>query len=103
MKPAVEEKTKPDADKLKALEDKLKKLQANGPRRELTMSVDEEKRIEDARVHVRGNVHNQTDLAPRGFLQVALTGPTPKFPKDESGRRQLADWLASKENRSDLG
>ena len=98
MKPAVEEKTKPDADKLKALEDKLKKLQANGPRRELTMSVDEEKRIEDARVHVRGNVHNQTDLAPRGFLQVALTGPTPKFPKDESGRRQLADWLASKEN-----
>jgi hypothetical protein len=97
-RPMVDEKAKPDADKLKALEDKLKKLQASGPKRELTMSVQEEKKIDDVRVHIRGIVHNLGELAPRGFLQVAMTGPTPKFPTNESGRRQLADWLASKDN-----
>ena len=97
-RPMVEEKAKPDADKLKALEEKLKKLQASGPKRELTMSVQEEKKIDDARIHIRGLVQNQGDVAPRGFMQVAMTGATPKFPTNESGRRQLADWLASKEN-----
>jgi Protein of unknown function (DUF1553)/Protein of unknown function (DUF1549)/Planctomycete cytochrome C len=97
-RPMVEEKAKPDADKLKALEDKLKKMQASGPKRELTMSVQEEKKIDDVRVHIRGIVHNLGEVAPRGFLQVATFGPTPKFPSNESGRRQLADWLASNDN-----
>ena len=97
-RPMVEEKAKPDVDRLKSLEDKLKKLIASGPKRELTMSVQEEKKIDDARVHIRGIVHNLGELAPRGFLQVAMTGPSPTLPKSESGRRQLAEWLASKDN-----
>jgi hypothetical protein len=62
------------------------------------MSVEEEKKIEDARVHIRGSVHTLGDKAPRGFLQVAVRGPAPSMPKAESGRRELADWLVSKDN-----
>ena len=95
---AAPSKDAPEAASLKALEDKLKKLQASGPRREMVMSVEEEAKIEDVKVHVRGNVHNLGELAPRGFLQVAMTGKSEPFPKDESGRRQLAEWIASAEN-----
>jgi hypothetical protein len=97
-RPEVEEKAKPDAERLKALEEKLKKLTATGPKRDLTMSVEEEKAIADVRVHVRGSVHNLGDVAPRGVLRVALTGPAPSFPADQSGRLQLAEWLAGKDN-----
>jgi hypothetical protein len=34
---------------------------------------------------------------PRGFLQVAQTRP-PTLPENQSGRRELADWIASPEN-----
>jgi hypothetical protein len=62
------------------------------------MSVIEEKVIEDAKVHVRGSVHNLGELAPRGFLRVALYGTVPSVPKGQSGRKELADWIASKDN-----
>jgi hypothetical protein len=97
-RPEVNETAKPDVERLKALEEKLKKLTATGPKRDLAMSVEEEKAIEDVRVHVRGSVHNLGDVAPRGVLRVALTGPAPTFPADQSGRVQLAEWLAGKDN-----
>jgi len=51
----------------------------------------------DMRVTVRGNPHNLGDKVPRGFLQV-VSNVLPDIPQTESGRRQLADWLASPEN-----
>ena len=85
-------------DEVKALEAELKTLTEGGPKRDLTMSVVEEKVIEDAKVHVRGNVHNLTEPAPRGFLTVALHGTPPAIPKTQSGRVQLAEWIASRDN-----
>ncbi len=85
-------------DDLKALEAELKKLQDTGPKRDLAMSVIEEKVIEDAKVHVRGSVHNLGEVASRGFLRVALYGTAPSLPKAQSGRKELADWIASKDN-----
>jgi cytochrome c553 len=87
-----------DAAKLRRLEQQLKKLTANGPRRQMVMSVQEEARIEDTHVHVRGSVHNLGEKAPRGFLRVASYGEMPAMPANESGRRQLADWITGKEN-----
>jgi hypothetical protein len=84
--------------KLRRLEERLRKLKEGGPRREAALSVAEEKLIEDARVHVRGSVHNLGEPAPRGFLRVASRGSALAMPADESGRRQLADWLASADN-----
>jgi hypothetical protein len=92
-----EDKSK-DAAKLRQLEERLKKLTEAGPKRETALSVTEEEAIEDARVHVRGSVHNQTDKAPRGFLQVATLGKSPAMPEKESGRRQLAEWLGGADN-----
>ncbi|MCS6866116.1 MAG: DUF1553 domain-containing protein [Gemmataceae bacterium] len=81
-----------------ALEAELKKLQANGPQRDMVMSVVEEKIIEDARIHIRGSVHNLGAVVPRGVLTVALHGPPPQMPNDQSGRVQLAEWIASPHN-----
>jgi hypothetical protein len=87
-----------ERDTLRALEAELKRLQTTGPKRQMAMTVVEEEKTEDARVHVRGSVHNLGELVPRGFLQVATTGTAPAIPKDQSGRRELADWIASPEN-----
>ena len=97
------EAAKPNAkavekDEVKSLEDELKKLQAAGPKRPMALSLLEESKIEDARIHIRGLVSNQGDVAPRGFLQVATTGKVPEFPKNQSGRLELANWIASAEN-----
>jgi hypothetical protein len=43
-------------------------------------------------------VHTQGDIAPRGVLQVATVGAAPVMPAKESGRRELADWVASPAN-----
>ncbi|MFM8272581.1 MAG: DUF1553 domain-containing protein [Gemmata sp.] len=85
-------------DEVKALEAELKRLTEGGPRRALAMSVIEEKVIEDAKVHVRGSVHTLGAPAPRGFLTVALHGTPPSLPKTQSGRKELAEWIASKDN-----
>ncbi|HJZ59575.1 MAG TPA: DUF1553 domain-containing protein, partial [Gemmataceae bacterium] len=92
------EKPKAGTEDVAALEAELKKLQANPPKRPMAMSVVEEAKIEEIRVHVRGSVHSLGEPAPRGFLQVASAGPVPAMPKDQSGRVQLADWIASPEN-----
>src|SRR5262249_54844922 len=57
-----------------------------------------EKEIRDLRVHVRGSVHSLGEPAPRGVLQVATMGAAPAIPSKESGRRELADWIASRDN-----
>ena len=64
----------------------------------MVMTVVEEAKIEETKVHVRGNVHNLGEPAQRGFLQVATTGPTPTVPAAQSGRKELAYWIASKDN-----
>lgn len=83
---------------LSELEAQLKRLKAEAPKRESVISVLDLKDIEDARVHVRGSVHSLGESVPRGFLQVASYGPKAEMPRGESGRRELADWLASREN-----
>jgi cytochrome c553 len=90
-------KVEPKTDSTKTLEAELKKLQETSPKRPKVISVVEEKQIEDAKVHIRGNPHNLGESAPRGVLQVASVGSV-SFPKDKSGRLELANWIASKEN-----
>ena len=77
---------------------RLKRLRATGPDRERTMSVEELAEIREARVLIRGNVHNPGPPVPRGFLRVASNAPVPAMPSHESGRKELAAWLAGAEN-----
>jgi hypothetical protein len=62
------------------------------------MAVSEGSKIADLHIAIRGNYHNRGATAPRGFLQVATVGPMPPVPTKESGRRQLAEWLTSRDN-----
>ncbi|MST00365.1 MAG: DUF1553 domain-containing protein [Pedosphaera sp.] len=86
-------------DKVKELEAELKKLTDAGSKRPLFLTVREEPSAGDIPVHVRGSVHNLGEKVPRGFLQVAsLNKPGPPIAAAQSGRRELAEWLASAEN-----
>jgi len=69
-----------------------------GPKREMCMTVIEEAKIEDAKIHIRGSVANQGEIAPRGYLRVATYGTPPTIPAGQSGRKELGDWIASPDN-----
>jgi len=47
----------------------------------------------DMRITIRGNPRALGDRVPRGFLQVSSVD-RPDIPHGQSGRRQLADWVA---------
>ena len=83
---------------LKSLEAELKKLQAAAPKRETVVSVVEETKMEDAKIHIRGNVHNLGAEVPRGYLSAVEVKDVPSPSATESGRRELALWLAAKDN-----
>jgi cytochrome c553 len=82
---------------VKKLDADLKKLEKSGPVRETAMSVRDGDAISDTQIRIRGVQKQRGETVPRGFLHVALNAE-PTLPEDESGRRQLADWIASPEN-----
>ncbi|REK22396.1 MAG: DUF1553 domain-containing protein [Planctomycetota bacterium] len=47
----------------------------------------------DEAIRIRGQLAARGQVVPRGFLQVARFAGQPDIPNDESGRRQLAEWL----------
>ncbi len=100
---AVAEKANPErnamARKVKELESEMKKLTKGGPVRAAAMSVrdGDADEITDTQIRVRGIEKQRGEVVPRGFLQVALS-TQPTLPAAESGRRELADWIASGSN-----
>lgn len=86
------------AARLAKMEQELKRLKAEGPKRDLFMGVEERPEVGDLRIHVRGSVHTLGERAPRGVLSVATEGTPPAIPSHESGRRELAEWLADAHN-----
>jgi hypothetical protein len=52
----------------------------------------------DMQITIRGNAYALGDKVPRGFLQVASTGTQVELPPRQSGRLQLADWIAGRDN-----
>ncbi|MCE9533524.1 MAG: PSD1 and planctomycete cytochrome C domain-containing protein [Planctomycetes bacterium] len=52
---------------------------------------------ENSRVHVRGETTNLGPVVPRGVLEVLPKNANP-IPADQSGRRQLAEWLTDRGN-----
>jgi hypothetical protein len=52
----------------------------------------------DMPVYVRGNPYAPAAVVPRGVVRVASWEPIPKIPEGQSGRMQLANWLADSRN-----
>ncbi|MEN9635695.1 MAG: hypothetical protein RL077_4099 [Verrucomicrobiota bacterium] len=97
VKAGTAEKTK-TANELKRLEAELKRLTASGPKRPQTMGVREAKgEIGDTEIRIRGVARSLGPKVPRGWLQVAGSA-SPAFSESESGRRELADWIASEQH-----
>ncbi|MEQ1860201.1 MAG: DUF1553 domain-containing protein [Chthoniobacteraceae bacterium] len=98
---AIAEKASPEraaaSKRVKKLETELKKLAKAGPVRPAAMSVQDDEEPADTQIRVRGIEKQRGETVPRGFLQVALK-TQPELPKDESGRREFADWIASADN-----
>lgn len=66
-----------------------------GPPR--TYGVMDKDEPRDMHVTIRGNPRATGDQVPRGFLTV-VTSTVPQIANGSSGRRQLADWIVSKDN-----
>jgi len=83
---------------LASLEAELKRLQEVGERRPMALVVKETGEPIELPIHIRGSVHNLGAPVPRGFLSVGGPSTAVVMPAKESGRRELADWIASPSN-----
>ena len=96
-KAPLEAAIKTAQEQVKAVETQIKTHDASAPPpapmaiaiREATTG-----KIADCEICVRGEPRQLGPSVPRGFLQVAMIGETAPLPKEASGRRELADWLA---------
>lgn len=55
-------------------------------------------RPDDCHLRIRGEVGREGPKIPRNFLRVLHAGAPPQIPDGQSGRLQLADWMASDSN-----
>ncbi len=66
---------------------------------DLVMAVHESDRPGDSRVHIKGDVQSLGPTVPRGFVEVlSRPGEAASIEANESGRLQLAEWLARADN-----
>ncbi|MSU48697.1 MAG: DUF1553 domain-containing protein [Opitutus sp.] len=49
----------------------------------------------DVAIHLRGEDTQLGEIVPRGFLSVLANADTPAVNRTQSGRRELAEWIAS--------
>ncbi len=52
----------------------------------------------DMPIYIRGNPYSPGEIIPRGTIRVASWDNFPPIPAGQSGRLQLADWLADRRN-----
>ncbi len=99
---------KPDAAGKKRLDELKKEITAlelrigHGeyfhPGKPQAIAVQDTEKPADMRVTIRGNPYALGDTIQRGLVRVAMWGPQPKIPAGQSGRLQLADWIANARN-----
>src|SRR5262249_6348044 len=78
------------------LQSQLDLYESDGTPRALAMGVRDSRFPADSRLYVRGELDQPGETVRRGFPQV-LTAKQPAL-RAGSGRRELADWIASKDN-----
>ncbi len=90
------DKKTPEEEK-KTLEGEIAELRRDLPPRHRVMGVRED-RIMDAKVHLRGNYLTLGETVPRRVLPVIAGLDQPPMPESQSGRLELARWIAGAEN-----
>ena len=91
------------SERLANLEDQLRQHQKQKPVAPLAMGVVDEAEPSDWHIHIRGAIRNLGPVVPRGALSVLnhtdgdVRSPF-EIADDQSGRLQLANWIASPQN-----
>ncbi len=102
--PAVADPLYPKATlaEIHRLRDEVERVEKSLPDLPTTMSVaDADTILQDLRLHIRGSHLSLGDPVPRavpGVMQAALRKAPPQFPKEQSGRLELARWLTDPEH-----
>ena len=98
----LKERLKDAEKRAKKLKQEIEDRKANAPEKvRKVMSVREHKNASNSPVHLRGEIRSQGSVVPRGFLVVATPEnrtTEAKIPTGQSGRLQLADWIATADN-----
>ncbi|MEQ9409055.1 MAG: DUF1553 domain-containing protein [Fuerstiella sp.] len=102
----AEESSGPEQEQMTRLKTSIEKLESElaalkkDPPEPLpkALAVQDLPEVQDCQICVRGEHRNLGARVPRGFLQVVSPDQTPVINEQTSGRRQLADWIASPEN-----
>lgn len=81
-----------------ALELKIAHGEYFHPGKPQAIAVQDVAKPADMRLTIRGNPYALGDTMPRGLVRVAMWGPQPEIPSDQSGRLQLAEWIADARN-----
>ena len=97
LDPQMRNRLKELSDKESSLQRRLKELKKNPPKPlAVAMTVTDSDKPKDGHLHIRGSVRNLGPIIPRGFVSVCCDErPQPTLGDHESGRLQLAEWIAS--------
>ena len=91
-----------DAEALAFWKKELKRLQAAAPpSRPRAEHVIDAVTPADCAIRLRGQVRSLGEVTPRGFIAAISRGdmsPQPAIPANQSGRLQLAEWIACRDN-----
>lgn len=85
---------KTPGEEKKVLESELAELRKDLSQRHMVMGVTEDA-IVDTKVHIRGNYLTLGEKVPRRVLPVIAGFDQPPLPEKQSGRLELARWIAS--------
>ncbi len=91
--------------KVTELRNRIKRLQREmegdddpALRNHVAFGMRDSKTIADTEIRIRGEAEKLGPTAPRGFLSLISLSQPPQIGAEESGRRQLAEWLTSDGN-----
>ncbi len=82
---------------LKKAEELVKSLEASAPSEPMAMAAEEGK-VEDCRIHIRGDTQSLGEKVSRRFLTVLDGDRVAPISEKASGRIELASWLTRKDN-----
>ena len=68
------------------------------PPGESAMGVRDAAKLTDCKINIRGEVSDLGDEVDRGFVRVLMFAGAPQVDQNQSGRLQMANWLANRNN-----
>ena len=97
-KPVLEKKRDEFAARIKTLNGQIEHAKFFAPLAPKAFAVHDREKPADMRITIRGNPYALGDPVKRGAPRVASWAEFPPIPAGQSGRVQLADWIADARN-----